>query len=149
MELGKAKELSARIMKVGVNRIYIDPAQTAKVAEAMTKEDLKGLIADRVIKKRRAEGQSMGRARAKKAQKKKGRSRGKGRRSGTKKVRMDGKSNWIKRVRAQRTMLKELKKTNPKAVEELGYSNLYGKIKGNYFKGKNYLKEYVEGTKKK
>ncbi|NMA44227.1 MAG: 50S ribosomal protein L19e [Candidatus Diapherotrites archaeon] len=148
MDLKKAKELAARILKVGVNRIYIDPTNLKKVEEAMTKDDIRGLIAERIIKKRKTNNQSKGRTRTATLQRQKGRRRGKGKRKGTKNTRVDKKSNWMHKVRAQRKMLQELKKTNPKAVEEKGYGNLYKKIKGNFFRGKNYLKEYVEGVKK-
>lgn len=148
MNLKKAKELAARILKVGVNRIYIDPANLKKVEEAMTKDDVRGLIAERIVKKRKTNYQSKGRTRLAKAQRQKGRRRGKGKRKGTKNTRVDKKSNWMHKVRAQRAMLQELKKTNPSAVEEKGYGTLYKRIKGNFFKGKNYLKEYVEGGKK-
>jgi len=147
MDLRKAKELAARLMKVGVTKIYVDPTNTKKVDEAMTKDDIRGLIADRIIRKRQDNYQSRSRANALLAKKRKGRKRGKGKRTGTKKVRSEKKATWIKRVRAQRRMLKELKKSNPSAVAEKNYGDVYRKIKGNYFKGKNYLKEYIEGDK--
>ncbi len=148
MELRKAKELSAKIMKVGVGRIYIDPKTETKVREAMTKDDLRGLIADRAIKKKQDNQQSKGRARALKEQKRKGRKSGKGKRKGTKKARIEKKKTWMNKVRAQRRTLRELRKEKTKEVEEIGYSNLYRKIKGGYFKGKKYLIDYVEGEKK-
>ncbi len=145
MELKKAKELAGRILKVGVNKIYIDPKNTAKVAEAMTKDDVRGLIADRIIKKRRVNSQSSGRTKAIKEKQRKGRKRGKGKKKGTKKARGEKKATWIKKVRAQRRTLKELRKSNPEAVKAKGYGNTYRRIKGNYFRGKKYLKEYIEG----
>lgn len=148
MNLSKAKELAANILKIGVNRVYIDPTNLKKVEEAMTKDDLRGLIAERIIKKRRSNFQSKGRSRVMLLKRQKGRKRGKGKKKGTKKTRTQGKTSWIKKVRSQRTMLKELRKTNPEAVEKAGYGNVYRKIKGGFFKGKNYVKEYVEGVKK-
>ncbi|MFA5126192.1 MAG: 50S ribosomal protein L19e [archaeon] len=148
MEAKKVRELAATILKVGVGRIYIDPTGVAKVAEAMTKDDIRGLIAERIIKKRPSKEQSMGRARILKEKRQKGRRRGKGKRSGTKKVRMERKSSWINKVRAQRRTLKELREKNPELVKEKGYSDIYKKIKGNYFKGKRGLIEYIEGAKK-
>ncbi|MDD4250730.1 MAG: 50S ribosomal protein L19e [Candidatus ainarchaeum sp.] len=147
MELKKAKELAAIILKVGVGKIHIDPKQEKKVSEAMTKDDIRGLIAERIIKKRQTNEQSKGRVRKAKEQRKKGRKRGQGKRKGTKKTRIEKKKTWMNKVRAQRRTLLELKKDNPKAVEEKGYSNLYKKIKGGFFKGKKYLKDYVEGGK--
>ena len=148
MELHKAKELSASILKVGIGKIHIDPKQTTKVAEAMTKDDIRGLIADRIIKKRQDNSQSKARARVLLEKKRKGRKDGKGKKKGTKKTRIEKKATWIKKVRAQRRTLKELKTENPEAVKDLGYSNLYRKIKGGFFKGKKYLQEYVNGEKK-
>lgn len=148
MELKKAKELAAIILKVGVGKIYIDPKQGPKVKEAMTKDDVRTLIAERVIKKRQDNYQSKGRTRDLKERKRKGRKKGKGKRTGTKKARQSKKETWMKRVRAQRRTLKELKESNPEEVKTLGYSDIYRKIKGGYFRGKKYLKEYVEGGKK-
>ncbi len=148
MELKKAKGLASQILKIGVGKIYIDPKQEKKVKEAMTKDDVRGLIAERIIKKRQTNEQSKGRVRALKEQKRKGRKRGQGKRKGTKKTRIEKKKTWMGKVRAQRRTLQELRKENPKQVEEKGYSNLYRKIKGGFFKGKKYLKDYVEGEKK-
>ena len=148
MESKKAKELAARILKIGVGRIYIDPANVSKIAEAMTKDDIRSLIAERMIKKRPSKKQSMGRARVQQAKKDKGRGRGKGNRTGTKKTRSRQRDSWIGRVRSQRKTLKELRNTNPEAVNNLGYGVLYKRIKGNYFRGKKHLVDYVEGAKK-
>ena len=147
MELNKAKEIAATLMKVGVGKIYLDPKNASKIKEAMTKDDIRGLIADRIIKKRQDNSQSKGRTRKLKVQKQKGRKRGKGKRKGTKKPRTEKKKTWINKVRAQRRTLKEIRAENPDAVAEKGYSNVYKKIKGNYFKGKKYLREYIEGGK--
>ena len=149
MDPRKARELAAGIMKCGENRIYISPDGLTKVAEAMTKDDMRQLIAERVVKKRAAVDQSRGRARILKAQRLKGRRRGQGKRTGTKKVRGEQRNTWINKVRSQRAMLKELRKTNPAAVEAKGYGKTYRRIKGNYFKGKNYVKEYIEGGEAK
>ncbi|MBT4596664.1 MAG: 50S ribosomal protein L19e [Candidatus Diapherotrites archaeon] len=148
MELNKAKEMAAGVLKVGKNKVFISPTDATKIAEAMTKDDIRGLIADRVIKKRQDNSQSKGRARALKAKKIKGRKKGRGKRKGTKKTRGEKKKTWIKKVRAQRRTLRELRETNPEAVADKRYSDVYRKIKGNFFKGKKYLIEYIEGGKK-
>jgi len=148
MELDKVKKLAAQLLKVGVKRVYISPSQMDKAREAMTKDDVRGLIADRVIRKRPAQSQSRARARKLAEKKKKGRKSGRGKRKGTKKSRAEKKRTWVKRVRAQRRMLKELRKEDPEAVKAVGYGDVYKKIKGNYFKGKKYVKEYVQGGKK-
>lgn len=148
MDAKKARELAARVLKVGEGRIMIETTGLAKVAEAMTKDDVRALIAERIIRKRPSAEQSKGRARELKAAKAKGRRRGKGKRLATKKRRMEQRSRWINRVRSQRKTLREMREKNPKAVEEIGYSGIYRKINGNYFRGKRHLVEYIEGAKK-
>ena len=148
MEGKKAKELAARLLKVGKGRVYLEPTGATKIAEAMTKDDIRGLIAERVIRKKPSSEQSKGRARELKEKRLRGRRRGKGKRSATKKVRTEKKSRWIGRVRSQRATLKEMRAKNPTAVSEIGYSSIYKRIKGNYFRGKRHLVEYIEGAKK-
>ncbi len=141
MELKTAKKLAASILKVGVGRVYIKPTDSQKVSEAMTKDDLRALIGERIIKKRFSEEQSRGRARELHKKQKKGRRRGKGKRTGGKAARTNPKEAWIGRVRAQRAMLREVVKENPEAKKK--YREVYNKIRGNYFKGKKYVKEYL------
>lgn len=148
MDASKAKKLAAEILKVGVGRVHIDPKEKAKISDAMTKDDLRTLIAERVIKKKPQISQSRGRANKNKEQKKKGRRRGQGKRSATKKVRSEKKKRWMGRVRAQRRTLKELKNTNAEEVKTIGYSKLYKRIKGGFFRGKRHLTEFIEGAKK-
>ncbi|MCX6804381.1 MAG: 50S ribosomal protein L19e [Candidatus Diapherotrites archaeon] len=148
MEAKKAKELAARILKVGVGRIHLNPDAIAKIAEAMTKDDIRGLIAERIIKKKPSAEQSRGRARELQTARAKGRHRGKGKRSATRKRRSEQKSRWMWKVRSLRRTLREIKKENPDAVKAVNYSAVYSRINGNYFRGKRHLTEYVEGAKK-
>jgi len=148
MELNKAKELAAQVLKVGKGKVYINPKEVTKIKDAMTKDDIRGLIADRIIKKRQDNSQSKGRTRVLKDKKKRGRKKGRGKRTGTKKTRTEKKKRWMNKVRAQRRTLRELKESNPEAVKEKNYSDVYKKIKGNFFKGKKYLTEYIEGGKR-
>lgn len=143
MELYKVRRLAASILKVGETKVWFNPAESGKIAECMTKEDVRALIADGLIKKKRLIGASRGRAKALHVKKGKGRRRGYGKRGGTKKARMQSKSTWIRNVRAQRKMLAELKKSGVKM--EKPYSKVYKMVKGNYFRGKKYLEAYVRG----
>jgi large subunit ribosomal protein L19e len=146
MNYRKAKRLAAKILKVGESKVWIDPEAGERIKEAMTNEDVRGLIAEKIITKNNVPEQSRARARKLKEKKKKGRKRGKGKRTGTKKARKEGKRFWIKNVRAQRAALKELKKKGVK----LKYSprKIYMMISGNFFKGKKHLQSVVEGGKK-
>jgi large subunit ribosomal protein L19e len=148
MNLSKAKELAAVLLKVGKGRIWINPEQNKKVEEAMTKDDIRALIAERIIKKRASTEQSRSRARVLAEKRTKGRRRGTGKRTGTKKTRLNKKSSWMGKVRVQRALLKQMRKENPEKFVEESYAKVYRKIKGNYFKGKKYLQAYIDGVKK-
>lgn len=146
MKLDKIKRMAARIMKAGINRVWMNPDEGEKIAESMTKEDIRTLIKDGLIRKSRTVGASRGRAKALHEKKRKGRKRGGGKKKGRKAARMGKKSLWIKGVRAQRKMLRELKKSKVKAA--VPYSKLYKMVKGNYFRGKKYVDAFVRGAKK-
>lgn len=149
MQREKVRKMAAGILKVGQNRVWLDPKQDDKIKAVMTKEDVRALVNEGVIRKRKQDSQSRGRARILSKKRKKGRKRGKGKRKGTKKARSEKKPSWMKNVRSQRKMLKQLRKEKPAAVEKIGYRRLYKRIKGGYFKGKKYLKAAVEGKKGK
>ncbi len=146
MNAKKVKEISARILKVGKSRVLVDQEEIERVKEAITKDDVRSLISEGIIKKSKRPEQSRARARKLKEKKRKGRKKGEGKRRGKYKTRAKRKKSWISKVRAQRRTLKELRKSNPKEVEKIGYGKLYRMIKGGYFKGKKYVeKKVLEG----
>ncbi len=142
----KAKRMAGGILKVGQTKIWISPGHKGRVSEAMTKDDVRQLIKERVIAKRRDNLHSRGSARVLAVRKGKGRKKGKGKRQGTKKTRMGTKKRWMDSVRAQRRMLAEMKKSGAKF--SVPARKVYLLISGNYFKGKNYVKQYIEGGRK-
>lgn len=142
----KARRMAAQILKSGETKIWISPEEKARIKEALTKEDVRLLIKDRIIRKRKDMQQSKGRARMLKAKKRKGRKRGKGKRTGLKSSREGKKAKWIKNVRAQRNMLRELMKEGKKFGKP--HREIYLMIKGGHFKGKKYLLSMVEEGKK-
>ncbi|MFH1586929.1 MAG: 50S ribosomal protein L19e [Candidatus Diapherotrites archaeon] len=145
MDLGKIRRLSARLLKVGENKIWLNPAESEKIKEALTKEDVRGLIADKLIKARKVAGTSRSRAKKLQEKKKKGLKKGQGKRTGTKKARVNKKKAWIRNVRAQRATLKNMKKKEVNLKKS--YSKIYKMIKGGYFKGKKYLETMAEEKK--
>ncbi|MCD6247775.1 MAG: 50S ribosomal protein L19e [Candidatus Diapherotrites archaeon] len=146
MKAEKVKEIAAGLLKVGKNKIWIDPEEAESVKEAITKDDVRELIKNGIIKKRKENEQSRGRARKIEKQKKKGRRKGHGSRRGTAKARTDRKADWINKVRAQRALLKELREKHPDKVKKLGYSKLYRMIKGGFFRSKAQLERFVMGA---
>ncbi|MEW6295421.1 MAG: 50S ribosomal protein L19e [Candidatus Diapherotrites archaeon] len=146
MQLNKIRRMSSQILKTGKNKIWFEPDSGDKIKEAMTKDDVRELIRQGLIKERKEQMHSKAGARALKEKKRKGRKRGFGKRTGSRKARVKEKTGWIKRVRAQRKKLKELKSKG--TVSPKDYRKLYKMIKGNYFKGKKYIELAVKEKKK-
>lgn len=149
MNVKRAIEHAARILKVGKSRIFLDSAQTKRVKEAITKDDIRTLIREGVMGKRKDAEQSRGRARVLAVKKKKGRKRGHGKRKGKAGARTNTKKRWMGNIRALRRTLRELRTKHPKDLPKSKYRKLYKMIKGNYFKGKKYLEKYVLGGGRK
>ncbi len=128
------KRLAADILKVGVTRIRIKEEDYTRVMEALTREDVRGLIDDGAVYSIRYVG-----PRTKPPRKRKG----PGKRKGKKFSRKGEKEGWMERIRAQRTYLNLLLKSGE--VPAQYKRKVYLKIKGGSFKGKkalvNYLKE--------
>ncbi len=145
MKLTQIKRIASQLLKTGENKIWINPEKTSQVKEAMTKEDVRGLIKEKIILKKKTNAQSRGKARVLQEKKKKGRKKGRGKRTGTKKARTNKKKKWIRNVRAQRKTLKKIKKEGKET--ETPYRTIYNRIKGGYYKGKKYVEALVKKTK--
>ena len=141
----KLKRMAADILNVGETKVWVDPTQMVKAAEAMTRDDVRGLIAQRIIKKRRDSHHSRGSARILKEKKAAGRKSGKGKRTGTKKARSKPREQWINRVRALRMSLREMKK---EGTIKGNYRQFYSQIKGNNFRGRKHLQQAAKGESK-
>lgn len=147
MRAEKAREIASRLLKVGKSKIWINPDELNAIKEAITKEDIRELIRKGSIKKIQKNWQSKSRARKLKLQKEKGRRRGKGKRKGKKSARVKRKLGWIANIRAQRNLLRKLKKEMPDKFKVLRYRKLYNMVKGGYFKSKSHLERYIKEGK--
>jgi len=142
MKVDSQKRMAAEILKVGENRVWIDPDEIERVEEAITRQDIRNLIDGGAIKKRKVKGTSRGRARKARAQKKKGRRMGQGSRKGKKTARKPRKKEWMEKIRAIRTRLKELRDEEDLTDEQ--YRQLYDKAKGGFFRDTKHLENFVE-----
>ncbi|RZN34339.1 MAG: 50S ribosomal protein L19e [Methanophagales archaeon ANME-1-THS] len=141
VNLVKQKRLAARMLNVGEGRVWLDPVAADKLAKALTREDIRGLIEEGVIKAHQKIGISRGRARVCAHQKSLGRRRGQGSRKGAKGSRRGKKQLWIKKIRALRARLRELRDLG--AIDKKSYRMLYIQAKGGDFRNLAHLNEYL------
>ncbi len=136
------KRLAAEVLGVGESRIWIDPTRIDEVADAITREDIKRLIKDGVIRVKPPHVNSRGRWRVRHEQKKKGRRRGHGSRKGEKGARAGKKEQWVNKIRAIRRYLKMLKEK--RLISTKTFRMLYRLAKGGYFRSVAHVKAYIE-----
>jgi large subunit ribosomal protein L19e len=142
MDLSLQRKLASEILGVGKDRIWIDPNKIQDASKALSRSDILDLIDKGIIRVKKVKGQSRTWANYIKEQKKKGRRRGAGSRKGGRKARLDKKENWIKRIRAIRNLLRELKEKN--IIDKKLYRDLYKRAKSNEFKSKRAILIYLK-----
>ncbi len=142
MDLRFQRRMAAKLLKCGVNRIWIDPNALDEVSSAATKDDIRELIERGIIKRKPIKGVSRARINKRREQRRKGRRRGHGKRKGKKTARMPRKRAWIIRIRALRRRLRELKQSG--VIDTRTYRMLYRKAKGGEFRSVSHLNAYIE-----
>lgn len=142
MSLRSQRRMAAEILGVGEERIWIDPERIEDVETAITREDIKRLIHEGVIKKVKEKGVSRARARIIHEKKKRGRRRGVGSRSGAASARVAHQKDWVERIRALRERLRELKER--RIITTRVYRQLYLKAKSGSFSSVSDLHRYIE-----
>ena len=136
-DLANQRRMAATLLKCGEGRVWIDPASQDEVADAVTRADIRSAIRAKVIQARRIVGTSRARARRHAAEVAKGRHAGPGSRRGSPLARVTKKSRWMRRIRAQRDLLKELRDAEriPRSV----YREFYRRAKGGMFRSRAHL----------
>jgi len=142
LSLRSQRRMAAEILGVGEERVWIDPERIEDVETAITREDIKRLIHEGVIRKVKEKGVSRARARIIHEKKKRGRRRGVGSRSGSVNARMDSDRVWVEKIKALRRRLRELKEK--RIITTKVYRQLYLKAKAGVFKSISDLHRYIE-----
>lgn len=122
-DLKSQRRLAAQVLKVGQNRVWIDPERVDDVETVMTREEIRKLIHEGIIKSQPEKGVSRARARILHEKKKKGRRSGVGSKSGSPHARISKKEAWMSRIRALRKRLHVLK--TKKIIADATYSEMY------------------------
>jgi len=140
--LKSQRRLAAKILKVGQNRVWINPERIDDVETAITREEIRKLIHEGVIKPLPEKGVSRARARILKEKKKKGRRRGHGSRSGSRGARISKKEAWMRKIRALRKKLRELKTS--RIITENTYRKLYRMASSGRFQSIADMERYLK-----
>jgi len=141
-DLKSQRRLAAQILKIGQNRVWIDPERIDDVEAAITREEIRKLIHEGIIKPLPEKGVSRARARILHEKKKKGRRHGPGTRSGSAYAKVSKKEAWMSRIRALRKRLRELK--NSRIIAETTYRRLYRMATSGRFGSVAELERYLK-----
>ncbi len=132
MGLRFAKRTASKLLGRGESAVRINPNAVSDAKKAITRDDIRALISNGSIYATKAKKNKSINAKVLKQKRDEGRRRGPGKRKGTRKAR--GGLTWEKKVRSQRTLLRELK--DMKKLDTKSYNQFYGLIKGNFFPDK-------------
>jgi large subunit ribosomal protein L19e len=141
MNLTSQRNLAAKVLECGVNRVWIDPERADEISMAITRAEIRKLIKEKAIKSLPENSQSRGRARVLAEKKKKGRRIGAGSKKGKKYSVISRKIRWMNRIRAQRKRLVNLR--DRRIITVSTYRSLYRKAKGGEFRSVAELERYI------
>jgi len=128
--LTSRKELAAKVLGVGKNKILFDASRIDEIKEAITKQDIRDLYADGAISAKENSGRKSHVIRETR--------RGPGK---IKRTVIDYKRDYVILVRKLRSYLEELRKQGK--IDEEKFFELRQKIKAGIFKSKAHFKEYL------
>ena len=138
VDVRSQRRIAASVLKIGVNRVQINPELIWDVELALTREDIRKLIADGVIRAKQKKGVSRARANKRMLQRQKGRRMGQGTRKGKKTARLSRKQIWIAKIRPLRRYLQSLR--DAELIERRDYRKFYLRVKGNNYRNLRHLK---------
>jgi large subunit ribosomal protein L19e len=121
--LSNQRRLASAILKIGQNRVWINPERMSDVEGAITREEIKKLIHEKVIDSLPEKGVSRSRAKVIHEKKSKGRRQGPGSYTGSPRAIVTKKEAWMIKIRSLRRKLRALKAN--RTITEETYTQYY------------------------
>ena len=136
MKLDKKKQLAANVLEVGNERVWFNPARLDEIKEAITRQDIRDLFKEGVIKIKQITGK-------RKQKKQKKRRRG----PGNKRKVVRDKMEYVMKIRKMRAYLKLLRQEG--RLDSKEFRKLRNYSKSGVFTDIKHLKEHIIGVKHK
>lgn len=133
MKLDKKKKLAAKVLDVGLGRVWFNPARQEEIKEAITRQDIRDLVKEKAIRIKPITGKR------KKVKRKTRKHAGK-----IKKVVKD-KMEYVHKIRRMRAYLRSLRSAGRLSSKD--YSKLRRDAKSTTFADFKQFKEHVSLTK--
>jgi large subunit ribosomal protein L19e len=140
--LTSQRRLASRLLGIGKNRVWIDPARIEDVEGAITREEVRKLIHEKIIQASPEQGVSRGRAKTMLVKKRKGRRKGQGSYGGSPQASVTKKDAWMLRIRSLRKKLRELKAS--RIITETTYTQYYRMAGSGRFNSVADLERYLK-----
>ena len=145
MDLSNQKRMASQVMKCGIHRVYFNPNNIEEISEAVTRQDIRKLVDEGIIKAKQKKGISSGRKKKMAAQKAVGKRKGHGSRKGSKYARFPRKRRWISTIRPIRRTLKEYRADG--VISPDTYRQYYRHASGGVFRSVSHMKVHMEAEK--